>query len=354
MQRYSTIIIAMSMTFGGGVGCVSAADQPGRAPAAVRELDRALMRGAARDAAIRILIEASQGHDAALRCNAIEAMQPLPDRALPLTQRGLGDANAAVRFAAVVTAGMLKFNTLSQAIGPLMTDANPSVRAAAIYAMHTMGERVDLTPLGDMLVSQDAGLRANVAMLLGLIGDKSAIPMLKQTAGVPMPRVDAARAAVVRCQVAEAVVRLGDNSDLDTLRAGAYNSFGEVRVLSINAMGEVKDERMSPALRQMLNTPEEPPEVKLAAAAALARMGDQSGLSVALRFSADPNAVIRAQAAWGLGWFSAPGSVTSGHAASGGAATGSFDRLQQLIGDPSPLVRVSAAAAIIRQTVGTP
>jgi HEAT repeat protein len=299
--------------------------------------DRAMARATARDRALQIILAAATGDDADLRSNAIEAIQVMPDRALPLTQRGLTDPNAGVRFAAVVTAAKLNFKTLAPGIEPLKKDENMSVRAAAIYSLYRLGRQVDITPLADMLRSQDPKLRANVALIMGMMGDNSAIPMLKSAAGAPMPKAGDAEAAVVRCQVAEAVVKLGDDSELDTLRAGVFNSLGEVRVLSINALGEVKDRRMVPALARLLDTTtaSEPIEVRLAAAASMGRMGDNHGLATLVSGTQDPNPVVRAQAGWGLGWFD---------------DADSMDRLVQLLADGSPMVRVAAAASVLRRT----
>ncbi len=322
---------------------------------AIDQRNRATSRAAVRDRAVRVIVTLSQDRNAVYRANAIEAMHPMPDRALPLAQRGLADENPAVRFAAVVTAGMLQFDSLRTAIRPLLRDADPSVRAAALYSLHGLGDEVNLTPLAGLLRSKDPAVRANVAMLLGLMGDKSAAPMLKQAAGAPMPRAGAARDAVVRCQFAEAIVKLGDDSELDTLRASAYNTFGEVRVIAINALGTVGDERMIPALQQFVHKrqapagtegaegasgqaeaaePAEPVEVRLAAAAALARMGRFTGLRQVLALSEHPSPVVRSQAAWALGWF---------------ADEASFKRLAAMLDDETPIIRIAAAASVVRR-----
>ncbi len=295
----------------------------------------------ARERAIQVLIEASVGDNAALRANAIEAMQVAPQRCLPLTQKGLGDPNPGVRFAAVVTAAMLDFDSLVPLIRPLAEDENPSVRAAAIYALHDLGQTVDLTPLADLLVSEDPGTRANVAMLLGLIGDRSAVSMLKQASAAPMPRVGGGRIAVVRCQVAEAICKLGDNSELDTIRAGAFNkNFGEVRVISIKAIGEVRDEKMIPALERFLDDTYGPeaPEVKLAAAESLAKMNKAAGTTLTLQLTYDIQDPIRAQAAWVLGWYN---------------DQATYNRAVQLLDDQNPLVRVTAASSVLRRGAST-
>lgn len=286
----------------------------------------------AHEQALQILLRAAQHKNPFIRANVIEAMQPMPSRVLPLTQRGLADPNPVVRFAAVVTAGRLKLTKLSQAVRPLTRDDNASVRCAAVYCLHALGNPIDLTPLADYLTSRDPGVRANAAMILGLMGDASAVPMLKQTVATPMPRISAQKAAVVRMQFAEAIVRLGDDSELNTLRAGAYNQFGEVRVVAINAMGAVGDERMIPALQSLLK--KEPAEVLLAAAGSLARLGNNDGRRLALGYSTAENPVHRSQAAWVLGHFQ---------------DADTLKRLSTMLEDPSVQVRVAAAASVVQR-----
>jgi HEAT repeat protein len=282
--------------------------------------------------AVDILLQAALGPSAEMRSNALEAMQVMPDRALPMSQRAMSDPNPAVRFAAVVSAGMLKFRTLGPAIKPLLQDPNDSVRAAAVYALWTLGEPIDLTPLADMLRGPDPRLRGNVAMLLGLLGDKSAVPLLKSTVRVPMPRASANDDAVARIQVSEAIGKLGDDSALDALRAGMYSQFDEVRVLSITALGAIGDRRMELAVERFIYEP--PVELQLAAAASLARLGNFKGLPVVVQNSAHADPVVRAQAAWTLGWF-------SDEQASG--------VLQYLMKDAHRRVQVAAAGSILRR-----
>jgi len=300
-----------------------------------RQVREAVERAELQQAATRMLIDATVSETALLRANAIEGLQLLPERALPAAQRGLGDDNPGVRFAAVVTAGRLELTSLVSDIQPLLEDDNRSVRGAAMFALHRLGEAVDLTPLAAMLRSDDPTLRANIAMLLGLLGDQSAVPMLKDAATAPMPRTSAQREAVVRTQVAEAIVRLGDNSELNTIRAGAYNQFGEVRVISIIAMGAVGDQRMLPALEAMAEgRPDgEPDEVRLAAAGSMARLGDEAALPVVLRYVDHQSPALRSQAAWALGWFSDP---RAGR------------HLGKMLAEANPQVRVAAAAAALQ------
>lgn len=305
-----------------------------------------------RQRALETIIEAAAGADPAMRSNAIEAMHADPDRALPLTHKGLGDQNPGVRFAAAVTTGVLKFRDLSPALRPLLEDANPSVQAAALFALHTLGEEVDITPLADMLASPHPSLRGNVALLLGLMGDRSAVPMLKHAARQPLPsRASVAQAAVVRVQIAEAVARLGDDTSLDALRAAMYSQYHEVRVLAITALGAVGDRSMEAALVNLMNDPGVPApkradealaaaiertrsELQLAAAGALARLGNPRGAELAAQKAASGEPMTRAHAAWTMGWMRDDTTLS---------------RLGEMLSDPIPQVRLAAAAAILKR-----
>lgn len=282
---------------------------------------------------LHLLVQASMSEYPQHRSNAVEALQGRPERALPVTHRLLEDPNPAVRFAAVVTAGMLEFEDLVPAIRPLLEDDHPAVRGAALSTLHVLGERVNLTPLADMLESRDPALRGNVAMLLGLLGNRSAVPMLKRAAVAPMPRASAAETAVARVQIAEAIARLDDDAGLNSLRGSAYSQFDEVRVVAVIAMGAVQDRRMEVAIESMLESP--PMELQLAAAGTLARLGNYQGAEITAELAGYEHPVIRAQAAWVLGWFE------------GGE---SLEILKRLLADDAEPVRVAAAASLLRRT----
>lgn len=304
------------------------------------------------DKAIDLLLKASTDENPFLRANAIEAMQVIPSRALPLCHKGFSDPAPVVRYTALVTAGKLNLKSLVGAIQPLLKDQDPSVRAAALYSLHTLGADINISPMASLLRHDDPRVRANVALLLGLLGDASAGEMLKSAAAAPMPKASAVQAAVTRIQIAEAIAKLGDNTVLNALRAGAYSPYGEVRVVAINAMGEIKDQRMKPALRERLANPDlqvketEDPAIKeqaelmalsvrLAAAGALARMNDPIGKQVVLDGLKNPFPSLRAQAAHALVHFDGPDTM---------------DALQQMLNDESMQVRVTAASGILQRS----
>ncbi len=283
-----------------------------------------------RDKAVTQIVASAKSGDPFLRANAIEAAQPLEDRVRPLARLGLTDQHPAVRFAALMTIGKLKLADLANATKPLLDDDNASVRAAAIYALRRNGVKIDVSPLSQMLASQDPALRGNAAMVVGLLGDASAIGMLKETAQVPIPRANAAQDAIIRLQVAEAIVRLGDASTLDAIRAGAYSQFDEVRVLAVTLMGQLGDRRFEKAVGNMLDKP--PVELRLAAAGALARFGHADGLPVAVEAAGSEIQAVRAQAAMTLALF---------------PLAQANETLARLLDDPSEQVRLAAAAALV-------
>ena len=298
---------------------------------------------ALRRRALSTLMTAASHKNPEIRTNAVEALQFVPGRALPVVHRALRDRHPAVRYAAAVTAGQLKFKSLTREIELLLRDPDRSVQAAARYALHAIGEPVDLTPLADLLMRPDPVLRGNVAHLLSLVGDQSAVRMLKRASASPLRRVEVEKESVVRVQIAEAIAVLGDDAAFDALRAGAYSQFGEVRALSITAIGAVEDLRMIKALQQMLriDPPEfaESAEVQLAAAGALARMGNTRGTGTVMRWMRDANVAVRAQAAWVLGWHRDQGTLAW---------------LERQLADSEPTVRVHAAASVLRRSAPRP
>lgn len=285
-----------------------------------------------RHRAIEQVLEASRSDDALLRTHATEAAAFLTDRALPLLQLALEDPAAPVRYAALVTIGRQKIASMAGSARRLMSDADGSVRAAAIFALHQNGQAVDISPLAQLLVDSDPAVRGNTVMLLGWMGEASAVPMLREMVQRPAGRATPTRDTLIRLQAAEAMARLGDAEAMVPIRAGAYSTTGEVRVLAVTIMGDVGDHTMQPAVAAMLDEP--PIEQQIAAATALAKLGDGGGLNTLVQGSRHRDAMVRAQAAAGLGHL---------------PQADSRAELARLLADEDAHVRLAAAAALLRQ-----
>ena len=211
------------------------------------------------------IFNCAQSEDPFVRANAVETGQWIPDRVAELVHMGLRDQHEAVRFSAAVLVGRLKLEGMVASVKELGGDASVSVRAAILYALQRCDEPVDLSPMATILFQSDPTVRGNAAMLLGQLGDPSAIPMLSSAAKSPLPHVvTSEQEAVVRIQIAEAIVNLGDESAIEVVRAQAYAQSEEVRIMAVRMLGRLRDRRFERALVAMLD--QNPIERRLAPA----------------------------------------------------------------------------------------
>lgn len=354
-----TLVMAAGLVMGAGLASPPAGAQSGvGAPlgeSSPTTYENPVARSALRERAILMLAEQSRSPTPVIRANALEAIQSVPTRAADIVGPALKDENPGVRFSGAMTVGRAKLSALTEGVRPLLRDPSPPVRAAAIYALRACGEQVDPTPLASMLDSPEVGLRANIVMVLGEMGDASAAPMLKGAANDPRATGTMVEQKIVRLQIAEALVKLGDRDAVQTVRAALYPSSAsevEAAVLAAQILGNVKDapsapeligrirEKMSPVadptgadVMDPKNPYLWPPELRLAAARSLGQMGRREGVYVADQYARDPEPMVRALAALVYG------------------DTGSerdLPKLEAMLGDSSEGVRVAAAAATIR------
>jgi len=333
---------------GGGVATTTSLDgedRPALAVANPASYNSPLARSAVRERALKALMEAATSDVALLRANAIEALAFAPARIESVARMGLHDPNVGVRFAAAMTVGELQLRSLRDLIRPLLRDEDPAVRAAAIYALDRCGERVDPTPIATLLQSDDPRERANAVYILGEMDNSSAIPMLKSVAADPMPMASLAEVRLLRLQVAEALVKLGDSTAVETLRAALFPARPEdleAAALAVQIIGEVRDRRSLDQLIYLTELDNEerlPAEVRLGAAASAAKLGERGGAFIADEYWRDANPAIRAQAAYVYGLIG------------GSVSLAMLDAM--LGGDPNDLVSVSAAAGVLRITSGS-
>lgn len=289
--------------------------------------------------------------DEVIRANAIEATQrTLGIAAAPAILNALGDPSPLVRFAASMAVGELQLREaqprlLANLLTPDQLDAQASntpgsfeqaearrVLAASEqigirYALHKLGIKQYSHDLEKFAVDRSPRVRANTVMVLGLLGEKSALKILNTTTNDPDP--------AVQLQSVEARYKLGDQTALEDLAVASVSKFPDDQIIALLALGSSKDARNARLISGKLTS--DYTEVTLAAARALGMLGNDLGMGVALKAVESKDARQRSMAALALGAI---------------GRTDAQDELARLLKDPSPAVRLSAAQAILQLKAG--
>ena len=239
---------------------------------------------AIRERAIQTIQNMAADADPQRRANAVEAASLAPTRLARVVQQGVTDVNPAVRTVAAMTIARAKLTALCDQTRPLLDDPSPHVRTAAIYALAACGAEVDRSPLATALLDDPSPrVRSQVAFILGELGDPSAIPLLRTSARERMSAATPEQLKLLELQVAEALIKLGMDSQRPVIRAALYPSRPdelEAAALAAQIIGEVNDWE---AMYQLMNLADYrdsagqkyPAEVRLAIAASLASMGSK-------------------------------------------------------------------------------
>lgn len=299
--------------------------------------------GSLRQTAIDLLAAASRSSYPLHVANAIEALEADPGALAKVVRPALVHQNRGVRFVALMAIGRTKLPGMETLVQPLLLDESESVRAAAIYAMARLGAPVDMNPLASMLRSGDPEVRGNAILVLGELKNPSAVPLLRSTIGAPMPRVDPARRKITDLQMAEALAKLGEDGELEPLRAALFSppEGAELIALACQALGRLKDGGSVAALRIVAysgGSAARPVEIRLLAMTALGMIssGDQSAaIEFGRRHLTDPNPQVRSLAVKQL-------AVCAGSSA--------LPLLEARLHDSNAMVQIAAAESILRLT----
>ena len=291
--------------------------------------------------ATRILHAAATSKWPALRAHAIEASIRSPEMLRELAPTALADENRGVRFVACMAIAEARLTDLAPAllerVTALLSDPSPSVQAAAMLALSRSGRPVNFTPLADMLSNNDPEVRANAYLVLGELGNESAVPLIRESLGKGMKLVNPIRVRLVELAAAEALVKLGDQEDVEPIRAALFAPAeqGELTVVACDSVGRLRDEVARPMLERLLvagGNAERSPEIRLAAARALAKLGSSKApLMIGREYAAHPDARVRAQSAALLGEIGSPEANVL---------------LATLLRDQNPTVQIAAAGGI--------
>jgi HEAT repeat protein len=333
MKRSALILLSLPL----GAALLAIPGCPPASPATQQSIEEAA-HGPAMDRAVVLLQLEARSKEPDIRANCVEALQPLTDdRSLDVIEQGLHDPDWVVRFASCMACGHRKVKTLGPVLQSMaVTDPNENVQVAAIYASARVGNTTSMGRLAETLSGPDVSVRANTALVLGLLGDKSAIPLLQSRAKETEPRA--------KFEITAALARLGDPSGITALVAFSVSKYVEDRIFAMSTWPEIDNPDAADVLLSGLQDPmpgiKNPSHevrlmsarIQLTAARGLGKLGNRAGRKVAVEGISDANPEIRSLAALALGNILDP--------SEDGA-------LVHMLSDPDERVRVAAAGAII-------
>lgn len=287
--------------------------------------------------AIAIVDAALTGENAVMRTNAIEIVSAGKRMELmPKVQKLLRNDVVAVRFVAALAVGDLKYSPAKNDLSQLLNDNNVNVRIAAAYAMSWLGDAKYDKIIYAAANSKDQTVRANAAMLLGKLGSKKALPVLYKMVSA----TDSADKT--RFQAVEAIAMLGDEEIYPKLWITLISAYADDRMMGIHAMGALGTAKAENALITMLD--DDVPEVRLAAAEQLGRLGNTAGEPEVLD-------MLNEKATAGLEKEDIERINILASLAIGRIGTDRLTRyLPQFLEDNSPVVRLAAAKAVFIAT----
>jgi len=291
-------------------------------------------RAAALDKARAILPRALESSEPAMKALALEIYRDLL-QAFPESQRDspdvlfapadklnllLADEKPSVRFTTLVLKAEQALPTDRPRFEQsFREESDASVRLAAVYGLARLGDFRYMNFLAEGLAAQDDVQRRNAAMILGLLGHKSAAGMLKERLGDPDP--------VVRLNVAESMARLGDFSGVPAVRAVARDTQSPLAVNAILVLGRIGTPGEDIKLLRDVEAGRAPSggAARLAAFGARAQLGDYTqiqpvievaeGKDIARGFGAPERAFalqLLARASYGPAWREASACLDDG------------------------------------------
>ncbi len=235
-----------------------------------------------------------------------------------------------------------------------MSDPNPVLRFSAAMAVGLLELNEAKPTLLKLAEDSDASVRVGAKFALHRLGDSRFSHDFEYTWKDPVkstrantafvlghlgePTADKIllpllrdRDATVRLQAAEALWRLGDQRGLEPLIAATISGFPDDQMIVLLALAQPRDLRVSQNIRGALTS--EYDEVSLVAARAMGMLNSDEGYGVALKGakSADPRQRLLAAMAFGA--------IRRADAQ---------DVLKKLLSDSDPDVRLAAGSAILQ------
>jgi len=259
------IVAALSMLFLGCEESVSTGvKKPTVAGGSVSKLQ---------EKALEIIYEClSDESSGRMRTHAIEVVSTTGRRdMMPIVVKLLKDEVVPVRFSACVAIGDMKYTGGTFSVKRLLKDADTNVRIAAAYALTKLKKGEFSGQIYEALGSNDQTVQANAVLLLGKLGDRKAISVLKKVAQDSQSGDD-----IVAVQVAESIATLGGDEDTyQKLWALLMSKYAGNRAMGIRAMGALGTKDAENAILTMLH--DETVEIRLLAAEQLGQLGNNIG-----------------------------------------------------------------------------
>ncbi|MBN1973623.1 MAG: HEAT repeat domain-containing protein [Sedimentisphaerales bacterium] len=285
----------------------------------------------------RIIREALSSDNILAKINAIEiAATTRQENYMPTITQLLNDPYVPVRFAASVAVGEMQHRSALKSVNQLLRDNDPNVIIAASYAMARLGYPEYLKILHESAINnENPTIKANSALLLGKIGDRSATQLLYQLLKDPRD--------IVAYQAAEALAMLGDVKIYEKIWAMLISAFADIKITGIRSMGALGTVEAENALVSMLSDPVI--EVRLAAAGQLGKMGNRKGQNVVLE-------VFKKNLSSNQDYQSRERINTLTALAIGEIGTKNLTKfLPELMKNESPFVRLAAAKAVFQSSL---
>lgn len=258
-----------------------------------------------------------------IRAHAMESLKTVGGEGSDeVIVNALNDPTAIVRFAAAMAVGEKQIVAAKPRLREMLEDDNTNVQVAVRYALHRLGDYTHSHDLESFATHPQSPVRANTAMVLGLLKEPSGLNILD---GMLTDRDPA-----VLLAVHESRWRLGEMDGLVKLVAATQSAYPDYQIVAVQGLAGPKDQRVSEHVRAMLTA--EHIEVGLAAARAMGVLGSDEGYVIAANASKDKDPRLQVLSAIALG------------------AIGRNDAqpyLAPLLDSPDADVRLTSAAAIL-------
>ncbi len=221
--------------------------------------------------------------DPVLRAHALEVVKTanLPD-AGTLIIAAMDDPSPLVRKAAALAAGELRVTAAKDRLLGALDQAKTPQRMATIFALHRLGDTEYSHEFESTAADPSPYVRADTAFMLGLLGEKSATPILRHM-------MDKDPDPSVRLEAAAALWRMDDESGLDDLVGATISIYPDDQKIALFALASPRDTRVLGHIEGQLTNDDL--GVALVAARAAGVLASDDGYGVALQGASRPSVV---------------------------------------------------------------